>query len=79
MNFCEQLGNTKKIKFYSSYKGKIVKVLLEGKRDREFNCLKGRSRNYIPVLVEGSDSLKNQEREVAITRIEEGRVWGKLL
>ena len=72
------LGNTKKINFYSEYIGKTVKVLLEGKRDKQFHCLKGHSRNYIPVLVEGSDSLKNQEWEVVITRVEEGRVWGKL-
>ena len=72
------LGNIKKLNFYSKYIGKVVKVLIEGKRDKQFHCLKGRSRNYIPVLVEGSDSLKNQECEVVITRVEEGRVWGKL-
>ena len=72
------LGNNKKIAFYSKYKGTIVKVLLEDKRDKESNCLKGRSRNYIPVLLEGSDSLKNQEWAVTITRVEGGRVWGKL-
>jgi threonylcarbamoyladenosine tRNA methylthiotransferase MtaB len=72
------LGNTKKINFYSRYKGCIVKVLLEDKRDKLVHCLKGRSRNYIPVLVEGSDSLKNQEWAVEITKVEEGRVWGKL-
>ena len=72
------LGNNKKINFYSQYIGKVVNVLLEGKRDKQFHCLKGRSRNYIPVLVEGSDSLINQECEVVITRVEEGRVWGKL-
>jgi threonylcarbamoyladenosine tRNA methylthiotransferase MtaB len=72
------LGNNKKIEFYSRYKGTIVKVLLEDKRDKESNCLKGRSRNYIPVLLEGSDSLKNQEWAVTITRVEGGRVWGKI-
>jgi threonylcarbamoyladenosine tRNA methylthiotransferase MtaB len=72
------LGNNKRINYYSRYMGSIVEVLLEDKRDKEFHCLKGRSRNYIPVLVEGSDSLKNQEWSVAINRVEEGRVWGKI-
>jgi threonylcarbamoyladenosine tRNA methylthiotransferase MtaB len=72
------LGHIKKINFYSKHKGILVNVLLEEKRDKQFHCLKGRSRNYIPVLVEGSDSLKNQERAVEITKVEEGRVWGKL-
>jgi threonylcarbamoyladenosine tRNA methylthiotransferase MtaB len=72
------LGNYKKLNYYSRYIGNSVKVLLEDKRDREFHCLKGRSRNYIPVLVEGGDSLKNQEWSVAISKVEEGRVWGEL-
>jgi threonylcarbamoyladenosine tRNA methylthiotransferase MtaB len=72
------LGNNKRLNYYSRYIGNIVKVLLEDKRDKEFHCLKGRSRNYIPVLVEGSDSLKNHEWSVAISKVEEGRVWGTL-
>jgi threonylcarbamoyladenosine tRNA methylthiotransferase MtaB len=72
------LGNAKKMNYYSEHKRKIVKVLIEGKRDKLLHCLKGRSRNYIPVLVEGSDRLKNQECEVVISRVEEGRVWGNL-
>jgi threonylcarbamoyladenosine tRNA methylthiotransferase MtaB len=72
------LGNNKKMNFYSGHKGQIVKVLLEDKRERLVHCLKGRSRNYIPVFVEGGDSLKNQEWAVEITHVEEGRVWGKL-
>lgn len=72
------LSNTKKINFYSGYIGKVVNVLLESKRDKQCHCLKGRSRNYIPVLVEGSDSFINEECAVVITRVEEGRVWGIL-
>ncbi|MBW2652308.1 MAG: hypothetical protein JRC57_04375, partial [Deltaproteobacteria bacterium] len=36
----------------------------------------GRSRNYIPVLLEGPDALKNQEIELEIVRIEGERLWG---
>jgi threonylcarbamoyladenosine tRNA methylthiotransferase MtaB len=70
------LGKSKREQFYSHYLKKKVKVLLEGKRDRHTSLLKGRSRNYIPVLLEGPDTLKNQEIEVEITRVEGERVWG---
>ncbi|NOQ87109.1 MAG: hypothetical protein GQ554_09550, partial [Deltaproteobacteria bacterium] len=61
---------------YSSYLGKKLNVLIEEKRDRQSESLKGRSRNYIPVLLEGPDALKNQEIELEIVRIEGERLWG---
>ena len=71
-----KLGKSKREQFYSHYLGKRLKILIEEKRDRQTNLLKGRSRNYIPVLLEGPDTLKNQEMEVEITRVEGERVWG---
>ena len=71
-----KLGKSKREQFYSDYLGKSLKVLIEGKRDRQSDLLKGRSRNYIPVLLEGPDTLKNQEVEVEITRFEGEQVWG---
>ena len=71
-----KLGKSKREQFYRSYLGKSLKVLIEGKRDRQSDLLKGRSRNYIPVLLEGPDTLKNQEFEVEITRFEGEQVWG---
>jgi len=71
-----KLGKTKREKFYSNYLGNSLRVLVEEKRDRQSNLLKGRSRNYIPVLLEGPDTLKNQEMEVEINRVEGERVWG---
>ena len=70
------LGKTKREQFYSSYLGKKLNVLIEEKRDRQSESLKGRSRNYIPVLLEGPDALKNQEIELEIVRIEGERLWG---
>lgn len=71
-----KLGKIKRELFYSNYLGKKLKVLIEEKRDRHSNLLKGRSRNYIPVLLEGPDTLKNQEIEIEITRVEGERVLG---
>ena len=70
------LGRIKKEQFYSNSLGKRLKVLVEEKRDRQTNLLKGRSRNYITVLLEGPDTLKNKETEVEILRVEVERVWG---
>jgi threonylcarbamoyladenosine tRNA methylthiotransferase MtaB len=74
-----QLNNIKKYNFYSSFLGTTVNVLLEDKRDRESGYLKGLSRNYIPVLIDGPDSLKNCEIEVEIVSVEEDRVRGRSL
>jgi threonylcarbamoyladenosine tRNA methylthiotransferase MtaB len=70
------LGRKKRHCFYSTYLGKKLMVLIEEQRDRHSSCLKGRSRNYIPVLLDGPESLKNQELEVEIARIEGEKVWG---
>ena len=66
----------KKETFYSNHLGKKLNVLIEGKRDRLSGYLKGRSRNYIPVLLEGPDTLKNHEIELEIVEIEGERLWG---
>ncbi len=71
-----KLGNIKKETFYSNHLGKKLNVLIEGKRDRLSGYLKGRSRNYIPVLLEGPDTLKNHEIELEIVEIEGERLWG---
>ncbi len=71
-----KLGKTKREQFYSSYLGKKLNVLIEEKRDRQSGLLKGRSRNYIPVLLEGPETLKNKEMEVGIIKVEGERVWG---
>lgn len=52
---------------------------MEGKRDKHTGRLKGYSRNYIPVLVEGGDSLVNREIRVSVTVLEDGRVVGRIV
>ncbi len=51
-----QLSEQKKRQFYKKNLGSVRPVLIEGKRDKKFK-LKGFTDNYIPVLIEGSDSL----------------------
>jgi len=42
-------------------------VLVEGDRDKKTGMLKGRARNYIPVLFEGDGSLVNTMARVRLT------------
>jgi threonylcarbamoyladenosine tRNA methylthiotransferase MtaB len=74
-----QLNKEKIRQFYSSYLGTNLKVLFEDTRDRKSGLLKGRSRNYIPVLLDGPDRLKNSEVEVEVITVEKTIVRGRLL
>ncbi len=64
-----ELGITKKNDFYKKLIGKTVEILIESKRDRFSGLLKGLTSNYVPVLTEGDDSLKNTFVQVRIEEI----------
>ncbi|MFB0506138.1 MAG: tRNA (N(6)-L-threonylcarbamoyladenosine(37)-C(2))-methylthiotransferase MtaB [Thermodesulfobacteriota bacterium] len=73
------LGWRKKEAFQGRFLGRELEVLVEGKRDRLTGRLKGYSRNYIPVLIEGKDDLMNREIRVSVTDLEDGRVLGRVV
>lgn len=52
-------------------------VLVEGKRDKKTNLLKGFTKNYIPVLLEGDDRWFHQIVQARIVRINDGSVFGE--
>jgi threonylcarbamoyladenosine tRNA methylthiotransferase MtaB len=58
------LGERKRRHFLARFLGARLRVLLEEGRDPRNGKLKGYSRNYIRVLVDGPDYLKNCEVEV---------------
>ena len=62
------LGEDKRRRFIERFRGSRLKVLLE-ERGAD-GRLKGYSRNYIRVLVEGPDILGNDEVEVVASRVE---------
>ena len=75
-----ELGIAKRQLFYRKNIGKIPKVLIEGRRDRATGLLKGTTRNYIPVLIKGEDSLKGRIVKVRLESVsEQGRVSGRLV
>lgn len=58
---CERLHALDALKreaFHNSFIGKQAAVLIEAARDKKTGLLKGRSRNYIQVLVEGEEGLR---------------------
>jgi threonylcarbamoyladenosine tRNA methylthiotransferase MtaB len=73
------LGRRKRSAFHQRFIGRELEVLVEGKRDKHTGRLTGHSRNYIPVLIEGSDDLVNRGVRVLATALEDGRVAGDVV
>ncbi|MBC2716858.1 MAG: tRNA (N(6)-L-threonylcarbamoyladenosine(37)-C(2))-methylthiotransferase MtaB [Desulfobacteraceae bacterium] len=55
-----ELGHGKKTAFYTQRVGQTLDVLIEGKRESASGQLTGVSSNYVRVLIDGDDSLKNR-------------------
>jgi threonylcarbamoyladenosine tRNA methylthiotransferase MtaB len=73
-----ELGYQKRLKFYGRFTGRSRPVLIETKRDGSTGLLKGISSNYLPVLIDAGDDLKNSIVEVKIEKLEGGRIFGVL-
>ncbi|MBI5593015.1 MAG: tRNA (N(6)-L-threonylcarbamoyladenosine(37)-C(2))-methylthiotransferase MtaB [Deltaproteobacteria bacterium] len=73
------LGRAKKKCFYRSHIGKEVEILIEGARDDATGLLKGLTSNYIPVMVEGQDHLRNTLTKARIIRMQgETAMFGEI-
>ncbi len=55
-----KLGKDKKAAFYNKMIGKTLNVLVEEQRDAATGYLKGISSNYVRVMLNGENSLKNK-------------------
>lgn len=73
-----ELGQKKRNQFHQSFLGQRMKVLVESKRDRESGMLKGYSQNYLPLFLPGGDELMNQEVDVEVIEVQEGKVLGEV-
>lgn len=77
---CEQmrrLGNEKRARFYRQFIGRAQRVLVESRRDSVTGFLKGISSNYLPVLIDAGDELKDKLVEVIITKMEANKLFAK--
>ena len=70
------LDEEKRMAFYSRFAGRDAEVLVEAARDRKTKLLKGRARNYIPVLFDGPDRLMNTATRVRLTTFTAGGMRG---
>ncbi len=59
-----KLGENQRLNFARRFIGARLKVLIEETRDPGSQRLRGYSRNYIKVLIQGPDQLKNHELDV---------------
>ncbi|PIP73208.1 MAG: tRNA (N(6)-L-threonylcarbamoyladenosine(37)-C(2))-methylthiotransferase MtaB [Nitrospinae bacterium CG22_combo_CG10-13_8_21_14_all_47_10] len=71
-----QLANQKALKYREKFLGQKETVLLENQRDTKSGWLKGHTGNYIPVILEGADALKNNLVPVTLQKISESQVAG---
>jgi threonylcarbamoyladenosine tRNA methylthiotransferase MtaB len=68
---CERLrnlGNDKRKEFYQRFIGQVLPILVETNREASTNFLKGISSNYVPVLIDAGDNLKNKIVDVKIEK-----------
>ena len=78
---CQQmrkLGWNKRMRFYRGFVAKKMPVLIETKRDGDTGLLKGISSNYLPVLIDGADEVKNKIVDVKIEKCEANKLFGIL-
>ena len=70
------LGNEKRLKFYRTFIGQVLPILIETDREASTNLLKGISSNYLPVLIDAEDKLKNKIVDVKIQKLEGMKLFG---
>ncbi len=78
---CERmrkLGNEKRIHFYRQFIGRTRKILVESRRDTASGLLKGTTSNYLPVLMDAGDELKNSIVDAKIEKLEGNKLFGVL-
>jgi threonylcarbamoyladenosine tRNA methylthiotransferase MtaB len=73
------LGKEKWKGYIDSFVGKTLKVLIENRRDRSTGMLTGLSDNYIRVLLDGEDRLKNRIIPINVISRERDKLIGKPL
>jgi threonylcarbamoyladenosine tRNA methylthiotransferase MtaB len=71
-----KLIEQKSLKIRQSFLGQQETVLIENQRDTKSGWLKGHTGNYIPVIIEGPDSLKNSLARITMQRVSEKQVIG---
>ncbi|MBT5027946.1 MAG: tRNA (N(6)-L-threonylcarbamoyladenosine(37)-C(2))-methylthiotransferase MtaB [Nitrospinaceae bacterium] len=69
-----QIVNQKAMKMREKILGQQETVLIENQRDTKSGWLKGHTSNYVPVILEGDDALKNNLVPVTLQALSESQV-----
>ena len=72
------LGEAKRSAFGARFVGRTLRVLFEGRRDRETGLLTGLSDNYIRVLAEGPDAWMGRILDVRVEEVRGKQVVGRV-
>ena len=72
-----RLSEEKKKSYYRRFIGQELQVLVQHRE--EDGLLKGLSRNYIPVFLQGDESLLNTEQSLKITELVREKVTGEII
>ncbi len=72
-----KLSEEKKKSYYRRFIGQELQVLVQHRE--EDGLLKGLSRNYIPVFLQGDESLLNTEQSLRITELVREKVTGEII
>ena len=72
------VGRQKRRDFYARQIGTVQRVLAEGGKN-PYKMMKGFTENYVPVYFEAHTSLENQIVTVQIERVEDSKVFGRLV
>lgn len=79
-NLLTRIGRGKKEHFYQRMINQQLEVIVESKRDKSTGYLKGVSENYVKILFDGEDGLKNKlVRCEAMEILDNRAVLGKLI
>ncbi len=70
------ISRAKRQRYYESFIGQTVEVVVETQRDLKENLLKGLSPTYIPIHFNGDDALMQQRLAITIDHVQETRVHG---
>ena len=74
------LGVKKRDEFTKRFLGKKLRVLVEKNKDKKTGLMKGFSQNYLPVLIDKSDSsVLNKIVTVQTQNIADGKLYGKIV
>ncbi len=73
VSIIQTISDNKLNQFFKRNTGKVSEVIIEKIRDKKTNLLKGVTKNYINVLIEGDDKFKDTLQQVKLTGLSESK------